>query len=361
MHNLLARLERLIDQNQSLLTRLFFLLTLVGLYFSTKVNYLLFHALAELFSIVIASCLFTVAWNSRQYIKNQYLLFVGIASLFIAVLDLLHTLAYKGMPIFTDYAYYANQLWIGARYLESVTLTAAFYFLWRDKQVWPFLTFVGFLFITGLIVASIFWWKIFPICFVEGQGLTAFKKNSEYLICCILLIAGVFLVKNRERFEPAILRLLALSILATIISELAFTFYIDNYGFSNLIGHYFKIFSFVFIYQAIVSTGIKSPYILIFRELEKTNTRLTNEISARIEVEKNLKKAVNDVKILSGIIPICSHCKKIRNDEGYWQQVELFINKHVGAMFSHGFCPECCAKEMREMKEVLREEGRKEQ
>ena len=72
-----------------------------------------------------------ITWNSRYFIKNQYLFFVGIAYFFIAFLDLMHTLSYKGMPIFTDYDFYANQLWIGARYLESVTLVTAFLFSWK--------------------------------------------------------------------------------------------------------------------------------------------------------------------------------------------------------------------------------------
>ena len=55
-------------------------------------NYLLFHFIAEVFSIVIACGIFMVAWNSRRYFDNQYLLFLGIAYLFIGVLDLAHML-----------------------------------------------------------------------------------------------------------------------------------------------------------------------------------------------------------------------------------------------------------------------------
>ena len=72
-----------------------FIAVLVGLYFTSRINYLLFHSLAEIFSIVVACSLFMIAWNSRQYIKNPYLLFIGIAYLFIGSIDLLHTLAYK--------------------------------------------------------------------------------------------------------------------------------------------------------------------------------------------------------------------------------------------------------------------------
>jgi hypothetical protein len=57
-----------------------------------------------------------------------------------------------------------------------------------------------------------------------------------------------------------------------------------------------------------------------------------------------LQEANEKIKILGGFLPICSHCKKIRDDEGYWQQVEKYISEHSEARFSHGVCPNC-AKE----------------
>jgi len=66
----------------------------------------------------------------------------------------------------------------------------------------------------------------------------------------------------------------------------------------------------------------------------------------RIENEKEqaiaeLQEALAKVKLLSGFIPICASCKKIRDDKGYWQQVESYIQKHSNAEFSHSICPEC--------------------
>ena len=108
------------------------ILILFGLYLSTFYNYLLFHTLAELFSIVVASGIFIVAWNSRRILDNNYLLFVGIAYLFIGGLDLVHTLAYKGMNIFQGYGTnLPTQLWIAARYMESLSLLIAPVFLSR--------------------------------------------------------------------------------------------------------------------------------------------------------------------------------------------------------------------------------------
>ncbi len=57
-----------------------------------------------------------------------------------------------------------------------------------------------------------------------------------------------------------------------------------------------------------------------------------------------LKKAISEIKQLSGLLPICSHCKKIRDDKGYWSQIESYIRDHSDAEFSHGICPDC-AKE----------------
>ena len=54
-----------------------------------------------------------------------------------------------------------------------------------------------------------------------------------------------------------------------------------------------------------------------------------------------LEKALKEVKTLRGIVPICSFCKKIRNDKGYWDQVEVYVREHTEADFSHGICPAC--------------------
>lgn len=58
----------------------------------------------------------------------------------------------------------------------------------------------------------------------------------------------------------------------------------------------------------------------------------------------DLKKALSEVKTLSGLIPICASCKKIRDDKGYWKQVEEYLKEHSEMEFSHGICPDCAEK-----------------
>ena len=73
-----------------------------------------------------------------------------------------------------------------------------------------------------------------------------------------------------------------------------------------------------------------------------TERKRTEEQKDRLV--SNLQKTLSEVKTLQGFLPICSHCKKIRDDKGYWNQIESYINKHSDTEFSHGICPECANK-----------------
>ncbi|HEJ83930.1 MAG TPA: PAS domain S-box protein, partial [Desulfobacteraceae bacterium] len=441
---------------------------LFGLYLSTLYDYLLFHTLVELFSIVVGCGIFIIAWNSRRLLDNNYLLFLGIAYLFVAFLDLIHTLAYKGMPIFQGYgADLSTQLWIAARYVQSLSLLIAPFFLRRRLR--SGMAFGAYSLLTVLVLASLFLWPIFPSCFIEGSGLTPFKKISEYIISAILLAALAVLFGNRAEFDPDVFQWLSASIGITIVAELVFTFYVSVYGLSNVVGHFCKLISFYLIYKAIIHTGLNKPYDLLFRNLRQSEQRLSQiidflpdatfvidrqgkviawnralekmtgirsdemvgkgdyeyavpfygkkrpvlidlvhawdeetqktyhyvkkqgdalvsetvnslvapdgtlwnkasvirdengavigaiesirDISDRKQQEEEREKliqelqtALSEIRKLSGMLPICASCKKIRDDKGYWQQVEAYISTHSEVRFSHSVCPECARK-----------------
>lgn len=74
--------------------------------------------------------------------------------------------------------------------------------------------------------------------------------------------------------------------------------------------------------------------------------KITNPLIDQLyKTIENLKSAMNEIKTLRGIIPICANCKNIRNDKGYWSQIEEYISEHSEAEFTHGICPKC-AKEL---------------
>lgn len=76
-------------------------------------------------------------------------------------------------------------------------------------------------------------------------------------------------------------------------------------------------------------------------ELKETQQGLETRVAERT---RQLEESVRKMDVLRGLLPICSSCKKIRDDQGYWKQVEQFVADHTGARFSHGICPECQTK-----------------
>ncbi|QWR78770.1 MASE3 domain-containing protein [Candidatus Magnetomonas plexicatena] len=267
-------------------------LILSALYISSLFGYLVFHTFAELFSIVIAFTIFTLSYNTRRYMKNNYLFFIGITYLFLAIVDTLHTLTYKGMNVIhTQGVGSATELWVAARYVESISFLAAPFFLFKEK-INKILIFTIYSAVTLLIFVSIFIWHTFPACYVDGFGLTPFKKTSEYIICLILVASMWLLLKNKRFFDKDILRLLTASIAFTILTELCFTLYVGLYDFMNMLGHFSKVISYYFIYKAIIVTGINRPFDLMFRDLSVSKEEALKANKAKSDFMANMSHEI---------------------------------------------------------------------
>jgi HAMP domain-containing protein len=94
-------------------------------------------------------------------------------------------------------------------------------------------------------------------------------------------------------------------------------------------------------------------------KLEAKIEELNDEIEERKMIEEervklieDLRSAMSEIKSLKGIIPICSSCKKVRDDQGYWQRLESFLSEHSDAMLSHGLCPDCLAQYEKEIEDL---------
>lgn len=258
-------------------------------------NYLLFHTLVELVSISVAWAVFMLVWNSREFTKDNIFILLGIAFLSIGLLDLLHTLSYKGMNILGG-GFDTNlptQLWIASRYLQSISFLIL-PLIKRRKPV-PNLIFAVYTVVVTIIILSIFNWKIFPDCYIEGYGLTPFKIYSEYLISLILVLSIIFLVRTKNNFDQGVFAFLIASLVSTIFSELTFTSYVSVYSMANFLGHLFKVISFYFVYKAIIETGIRQPLNLLFRDLDQSNQQLQNELNERKIIEEKLNFTITEL------------------------------------------------------------------
>ena len=76
-------------------------------------------------------------------------------------------------------------------------------------------------------------------------------------------------------------------------------------------------------------------------QVRKRTKALNEELEERKKAERELQEALDNIKTLEGLVPICAKCKKIRDDKGYWNNLEEYIQKHSHVSFSHGLCSEC--------------------
>ncbi len=238
------------------------------LYFLGLNDYLVFHTIAEFFSIVVAFSIFMVVWNFRWFLENTYFLFIGISFLFVSGLDLLHALAYEGMGIFSSANNnLAMQLWLASRYMQSSSFLIAP--LLFKKRLNARFVFMGYSAIFLLVIAAIFYWNIFPETLAGNNEMTLFKQISDLAISFIFLLSFILLLRHKEKFDRLIFKLIAASLIASLVSELCFLFYGDPYSIFNMAGLFLKILSFYLIYKAVIEIGLQKPYRLFLRDVKQ--------------------------------------------------------------------------------------------
>lgn len=102
---------------------------------------------------------------------------------------------------------------------------------------------------------------------------------------------------------------------------------------------------------------VTEPFGYIVKPFRERDLQIAIEFAlykSRMEAERNLlinrlQEALEHVRTLSGMLPICSYCKKIRDDKGYWNQLETYLSEHSGTEFTHGICPDCAAKVIKDL------------
>ncbi len=251
-------------------------LMVAGLYFLSLYNYLLFHFIIEFASIVIGICVFLIAVHTSYLTKNVFMVFLGASLLTSSLLDFLHTLSFKGMNIFVGFdSDLPAQLWLSARFVQVIGIAIAAFLISKilTNKLTLFISLFYSLIFIGFIL-TIFVFEVFPASFVEGYGLTDFKKIAEYVMSAIALGAIFIYFFKREQIGKRNFYLIAYSLAFFILSELSFTLYIDVYGFFNMLGHIFKLASYYFIYRFFIASNLRDPFKILFNNLKRTNEKL---------------------------------------------------------------------------------------
>ncbi len=260
-------------KNKNIFYYFLFFVAIFIFWFLSKRNYLLFHSIIELFAILTAFCIVFISYITFKYLKNILILNLGTTYLFVVIVDILHTLSYKGMGVFKTYdANLPTQLWILGRTIETIGLSLIIFLKDKLNRIIYFLILLLF---TSIQLILIFLRK-FPQCFVEGKGLTNFKIGMEYLFIFILGLTLIYIITKKD-LPKILLNAYIFTIIFTILGELSFTLYTDVYGFFNMLGHLFRFVSYL-----IILFGINSKF-LIF-----TIENLTEQLQKEREKYKHL-------------------------------------------------------------------------
>lgn len=201
----------------------------------------------------------------------------------------------------------------------------------------PFLS--GGVFLFGLAFLAMFW-------LASRRGIYAYKISSV-LVLALLNFAWFF---NCGSQGPSALIFFSAAMLFTVIFEGATRIAFLSFFVVNALGLYFVEYSFPHLVNGYASSllrlqdlAITVPaamamcVLMMLAVLNAHDAERMRLAQSKAELESTLA----EIRVLKGLLPICAACKKIRTEEGDWTQMEVYIEKHSHASFSHGLCPEC--------------------
>jgi len=265
---------------------------------------------------LVSLVLFFIALNTYNVSKDYFLVFLGIGYFFVGVLDMVHIFIYPGVSII-----FANgnqsivvQFWIAARYLGILTLLGSTLLLYKPvKRLSSNLVFSIYFIICVSIILSILYFRIFPECYIPGQGLTQFKIVSEYIFSAVLILLSLLYFNLRRNMDYKLFFYMECHLIIMAVSEVFFTSYISPYDWTNIWAHILKVVAYFFLHKAIIETGIKKPYSVLFHKMGEIDSKL-KIAKDRLKIEKCQRRMMEEMFV--------------RNDHCY----ELIINNSSDAI-----------------------------
>lgn len=244
--------------------------------FDSQKEYLPYHTLLEVFSVVVSAMIFSISWEASKAQKSLNLTIISSLFLGVALLDVVHALSYEGMPPFLGESGTEKTIffWLMARTMAVISI---FYISFSQIRTYrlkltPYAILSAILIATALLlVFGSYFLDLFPSTFNKESGLTPFKIYYEWALAFVLIMCTLYLLgRNKENLHDFNQEDLVSAIIVMILSELLFTRYVVVSDYLNFTGHLFKSVSYYFLYRAIFEQKIRKPYL----ELEQKNNTI---------------------------------------------------------------------------------------
>lgn len=254
-------------------------------------SYLVFHNIAEFFSVMVSLAIFSVGWFTFDQSRNRHALFLSCAFLAIGLMDFMHTLGYAGEPAFItpNSPLKSTQFWIAVRMYSALAFLVSGYV--HPGSSGRFLS-KGFLLasavaVSGVVFVGVIYFPSYlPATVIEGSGVTPFKRYSEYLIILLFALSIPAYWKRYAATGKGEFMYYMAAFIICIFSELAFSGYKSAFDTSNVLGHLYKVIAFALIYQGIFIAAVKFPYLEVVSKSEE----LRAESDERKKAEEQLAK-----------------------------------------------------------------------
>ncbi|MDD5473013.1 MAG: MASE3 domain-containing protein [Candidatus Methanoperedens sp.] len=258
-------------------------------------TYLVFHNIAEFFSIIVSLSIFSVGWYTYSQSKNKHSLFLSCSFLAIGLIDFMHTLSFPGMPDFITPSSTNKGIlfWISARLFSAAAFLASAYIYADAKNrllsKYSLLAF-SFTIVALVFAGAIYYPSYIPPMFIEGAGLTTLKIYLEYLTVGLFTAAFFVYLKLHLKTGNTVHILFLSALIISVFSELAFTLYKSAFDTYNLLGHIYKIVAFYLIYYGVFIESVHRPYVKLKEtgeELQKVSNAIEQSADIVIITDKN--------------------------------------------------------------------------
>ena len=249
-------------------------------------TYLTWHNIFEFTGILVCFAVFVVSYFTYEQTQNLRRVFLGCVFLAVGMVEMFHTLSFKGMPDFfvpNKCANRATTFWILSKIILALGLLISYCIPFEKKSTINRKVFMlpAVAISLLILVVATYYPDILPPMYIEGTGLTQTKIVLEYFVILLLIASTVLLIREYEKRKDPLLIILCSALILIIFSELAFVSYFAVYDIYNYLGHIYKFIAYFIIFKVIFVKNVQKPYI----ELKEAQDELR-------EYAKNLDKIV---------------------------------------------------------------------